>query len=124
MPIRILVVEDNPDSREILRLYLQSMGYEVIEAGDGEEALEKAQTKRPDLILMDLGLPKLTGLEAARRLRENESTAAIPVVAHTAWGKEQYEEEARAAGIRECLTKPVPARVLKELLNRILKKES
>jgi PleD family two-component response regulator len=83
MAKRILVVEDVDDSRSILVMILQRFcGYETIEA-TGTEAVEKALSEKPDLILMDLGLPDITGVDAAKALKGNLSTAHIPIVAHT-----------------------------------------
>src|SRR5690349_16381290 len=104
---RILVVEDNALNREMLERRLSRKGYEVICAGDGEEALEKARAERPALVLMDLQLPKLDGWEATRRLRASSDTQALPVIALTAHAMAGEEERARAAGCSDFDTKPV-----------------
>lgn len=122
MPGKILIVEDHQDSREILKMQLESMGYEVVEAEDGEEALKKAQIEAPNLIIMDLGLPKMNGIDATRKIKENPKTASIPVVAYTAWSRQDYAEKARAAGIVEYLTKPTSPRLFKEVIERLVQK--
>ncbi len=119
--LKILVVEDHPDSREILVTQLRSMGYRVAEAATGEEGIEKAQVYLPDLIIMDLGLPGIKGIEATRRLKQNAATAHIPVIALTAWSERDFREEAEKAGIAEFLTKPTPRDRLQVTIERFLK---
>lgn len=117
---KILVVEDHPDSREILVVQLQRMTCEVIEAASGEEAIEKASAEGPNLIIMDLGLPGINGLETTARLKKNPKTAHIPVVALTAWPEQDYKNKALQAGTVEYLTKPTPPQVLKQVIERFL----
>ncbi|MBW1857759.1 MAG: response regulator, partial [Deltaproteobacteria bacterium] len=81
---KILVVEDNQDNRELVVKVLKINGYKVIEAVDGEEALEKTKTENPDLILMDLFIPKIDGYEVTRRLKSDRDLKHIPVIALTA----------------------------------------
>lgn len=119
--LKILVVEDHPDSREILVTQLRSMGYRVAEAATGEEGIEKAQVYLPDLIIMDLGLPGIKGIEATQRLKQNAATAHIPVIALTAWNERDFREEAEKAGIAEFLTKPTPRDRLQVTIERFLK---
>lgn len=121
--IKILVVEDHPDSREILTTQLKSMGYQVIEAATGEEGIEKAVASLPDLIVMDLGLPGIKGIEATQRLKQNPATAHIPVIALTAWNEKDFREEAEKAGIAEFLTKPTPRYQLQATIERFLKRK-
>lgn len=123
MPGKILVVEDHPDSREVLVFQLGHMNYEVFEAASGEEGIEKALTEGPDLIIMDLGIPGINGIEATVRLKENPKTAHIPVIALTAWG-EGYKHKASDAGMVEYLTKPTHLQVLKEVIERFLQTRS
>ncbi|MBI4490429.1 MAG: response regulator [Deltaproteobacteria bacterium] len=120
MSAKILIVEDHQDSREILRIQVGALGYEVVEAVNGEEAIEKARVKGPHLIIMDLGLPVMNGIEATIKLKQDPRTASIPVVAYTAWSKDQFEVRAREAGVIEFLTKPTPSTVLREVLQRVL----
>jgi CheY-like chemotaxis protein len=120
MAKKILVVEDVEDSRSILVVMLQRYcGYETIEAATGVEAVEKATADKPDLIVMDLGLPGMSGIDAAKILKENPSTAHIPIVAHTAWSAAQWGDRTRNAGMIEFLQKPVPIKVMKETIEKL-----
>ncbi|MFQ5851155.1 MAG: response regulator [Candidatus Binatia bacterium] len=121
MPRKILIVEDHVDSREILKMQIHTLGYEVIEAVSGEEALEKALVEVPDLIIMDLGLPGMNGIEAAAKLKQQQKTTSMPVLAYTAWREEEIKEEAEKAGIAAYLTKPAELRRFRELIQKLLK---
>ena len=103
----VLVVEDNPVNRKLARNVLRSRGYRVLEADSGEEALEIARNERPHLILMDLQLPGLDGIEATRRLKADPQTQAIPVVALSAHAHQFDEARARAAGCAGYIQKPI-----------------
>jgi CheY-like chemotaxis protein len=117
MAKRILVVEDVEDSRAILVLILQRYcGYETIEAVTGMEAIEKAIAEKPDLIVMDLGLPDITGVDAAKTLKGNPSTAHIPIIAHSAWTKIQWQQAALNAGMVKYLEKPVAKELMKQTI--------
>ena len=117
MAKRILVVEDVEDSRAILVIILQRYcGYETIEAAMGMEAIEKAIAEKPDLIVMDLGLPDITGVDAAKTLKANPSTAHIPIIAHTAWSPVEWQEAAFNAGMVRYLQKPVPKELMRETI--------
>jgi two-component system cell cycle response regulator DivK len=122
MQEKILIVEDNPQSMKVATMTLRPHGYILLQATDGEEALELAVRDRPDLIIMDLQLPKLDGLEATRRLRLMPSLGSIPIVAVTAYAMKGDEEKVFKAGCDAYLPKPVNtrelARVVAELLNR------
>lgn len=120
MLAKILIVEDHDDSREILRIQIEHLGYEVIEARSGEEAIQKAFTENPDLIIMDLGLPGMNGIEAATALKQNSDTSDIPIIAHSVWGAEDYAAEALKAGMVEFLPKPTPPRVFRDVVQRIM----
>jgi CheY-like chemotaxis protein len=113
---RILVVEDNPQNRKLASVILQSAGYEVLPAGDAEEADQVLQRSTPDLILMDLGLPGKDGYAFTRELRERPSTAELPILAVTSFAMKGDEERAREAGCSEYLTKPIDRL---ELLGRV-----
>src|SRR5688572_59643 len=114
MAKRILVVEDVQDSRAILVLILQRYcGYDTLEAATGMEAIEKAVADSPDLIVMDLGLPDITGVDAAKTLKANPSTAHIPIIAHSAWTKSQWQDAALNAGMVKYLEKPVAKELMK-----------
>lgn len=118
MPAKILIVEDHDDSREILRIQIEHLGYEVIEARSGEEAIEKALAENPDLIIMDLGLPGMDGIEATVVLKQNPKTSQIPVIAHSAW--KEKRNKALEAGMVEFLPKPTSLAVFREVVQRIL----
>ena len=112
MSKRILVVEDTEDNRRIVRDLLTSVGYELIEAVDGAQGVEAALREKPDLILMDIQLPVFDGYEATRRIRANEATSRIPIIAVTSYALSGDEEKARAAGCDDYLAKPFSPRQL------------
>lgn len=121
MATRILIVEDHADSLEVLSIQLQAMGYEVVEAMTGEEGIEKAQVHHPEIILMDLGLPGINGIEATQRLKNNPLTAHIPVIAHTAWPEETFKSEGEKVGMSGFLTKPTSPYRFKTTIEKCLK---
>lgn len=120
MPGKILVVEDHPDSREILIFQLQQIGYEVIGAATGEEGVEKALTEDPHLIVMDLMLPGIDGIEATARIKKNPRTAHIPVIALTAFAETYHKDRALETGVAEYLTKPASPQILAGVIKRFL----
>src|SRR6267378_1124639 len=115
-----LVVEDFEDSRFMMRRLLEMAGYRVVEASDGEEAVNVALQQRPELILMDLSLPKLDGLAATRRIRRQRGFGRVPIVAVSAHDSPESRSEALAAGCNEYVTKPIDFDQLKLLVNRFL----
>lgn len=117
----VLVVDDYPDSRIMLRAALESKGMRVIEAADGEEAVREARGRCPDLILMDLNMPTMDGLEASRRIREcRDLCRGIPIVAVTAHDVYGIEEAAREAGCDAYLRKPLDFAELDRMLRRLV----
>src|SRR4051812_36999661 len=96
--MRVLVAEDNPMNRELIRSILEDRGCEVVEAADGEEALAKIRESEPDLILMDVQMPRLDGIDALHRLRHDPILASIPVIALTAYAMCGDKEQFLAAG--------------------------
>jgi len=106
-PKKILVVDDNLDSRELVIKVLKNKWLQLIEAVDGEDAIKKVATERPDLILMDISLPKIDGYEVTRRLKSNKDFAAIPIIALTAHAMKGDREKAIAAGCEGYITKPI-----------------
>lgn len=118
MPKKVLVVEDDIDNRRIVTKVLSVEGYQVIEAADGVEALAQARAEHPVLILMDLALPNMDGWEATRRLKSDPETRAIPVVALTAVAMRGDEEQARAAGCDDYLSKPARPVAIRELVKK------
>jgi len=120
---KILIVEDNQDNRELIVKALRINGYKLIEAVDGEEAIEKAKSERPDLILMDLFIPKIDGYEVTRRLKGNDEFKNIPVIACTAHAMKGDMEDALAAGCDGYIPKPIDVRQLSKQINSFLHKE-
>ena len=108
----LLLVEDNEMNRDMLSRRLINRGYQIIIAEDGERAVELTRSERPDLVLMDVSLPKLTGWEATRILKADPETSSIPVIALTAHTMSTDQEEAVAAGCDGFETKPVDLKVL------------
>ena len=113
---RVLVVDDNRDGAESLALLLKYIGCETRTAHDGVEAVEQAAAFRPDVVLLDLGLPKLNGYEACRRIREQPRGAEILIVALTGWGQDEDRRRSNEAGFDDHFVKPVPLQALTNLL--------
>src|SRR5687768_6475795 len=103
----ILIVEDDSETCLVLRRHLESFGYAVAEATNGQDAVDAARQDCPDLILMDLGLPEMDGFATARAIREIEELCKVPIVAITAYHALGVAEAAREAGCNEYLTKPI-----------------
>lgn len=120
MPRKVLIVEDDRDCREILALQLRRMGYEVAEASDAELGLRKALGEGPDLIIMDLALPGMNGIDAMAKLKQDPKVAGIPVIAYTVWDEPSIRQRAMDAGIAVCLSKPTLPEVFKEVIERLL----
>ena len=116
MSARILVVEDSPDIRVLIRMLLEAAGHEVTTASDGREGVEVAKRVRPDLVLMDLSLPVLSGWEATREIKENPETSSIPVVAVTAHAMHGDRERALAAGCDGFIPKPIDEETFEALV--------
>jgi CheY-like chemotaxis protein len=117
---RILVVDDNVDGAESLALLLQFSGHETFLAHDGIEAVEAAERLRPDVILLDIGLPSLNGYEACRRIRQQPWGKHIALVAVTGWGQEEDRERSSNAGFDTHIVKPVDHDALMKLLSELL----
>ncbi len=116
---KILIADDVEDIRVMMRIMLQMYGYEVVEAADGYEAVEKAVFQAPDLILMDIAMPLMDGVQATAMLRKHEQHFKTPIIAVTAYG-DFYAEEALMAGCNQVLTKPIVFEDLKPLLDEYL----
>ena len=121
MPRKILIVEDNEDSRELVAKVLRNKGYMIAEAVDGEEAIEKVVSERPDLVLLDISIPKLDGYEVAKRLKSREDVKDIPIVAVTAHAMKGDRERIIAAGFEGYISKPVNVRELPEQVKSYLR---
>jgi two-component system, cell cycle response regulator DivK len=120
MSARILCVEDNPQNMRLVRKILKHHGFEVIEAIDGLTGVDLANKEKPDLILMDINLPDIDGLEATARIKANAELRAIPVVALTANAMYGDEERVLAAGCDGYISKPVSRAKLIESVNQFL----
>jgi two-component system, cell cycle response regulator DivK len=116
----ILVVDDNPQNLKLARVMLRSEGYDVATASDAEEALRMLETSRPRLILMDLQLPRMDGLELTRQLKADPARRAIVVVALTAYAMKGDHEKALAAGCDGYIAKPIDTAALPGLLRAYL----
>jgi PAS domain S-box-containing protein len=116
---RVMVVEDSKNTADILAMFFEMEGREVEVAYDGEEAVRKVENAMPELILMDLGMPRMDGFEAARRIRALPGGDAVTLVALSGWGQPQDKEKSRQAGFNEHLVKPVSPADLRLLLQRL-----
>jgi two-component system, cell cycle response regulator DivK len=122
---KILLIEDNAVNRDLTQFLLESQGYQVREAVSAEEAFEILNTERPALIVMDIQLPGIDGLEATKRLKENPATREIPVVAVTSYAMKGDRENAAAAGCAGYVTKPIDKRTfLQEVASHIRRQAS
>ena len=120
MKQRILVVEDQADSRRIMRDLLVSAGFEVLEATSGGEGVDMAARERPDLILMDLQLPVIDGLEATRRIKADPELGTTPIIAVTSYALSGDNEKAMSAGCDGYFSKPVSPRALLAKIKSVL----
>lgn len=116
----ILVVDDSADNVAMLSLFLQQQGYRVVTATNGEEAISVAACTQPNLILMDISMPRLDGLGATRRIREKEELRDVPVIAVTAHGTEGFQRAAYDVGVSGYLTKPIDFGRMQQLIARLL----
>ena len=119
MPKTVLVVEDYADARAMMKFLVQGYGYEVVEAGNGSEAVEKAKQYRPDLILMDLAMPLMDGLTATSIISNLDGFDDIPIIALTAYGN-SYFHKSLQAGCTEMVDKPLDYNKLEPLLEKYL----
>jgi CheY-like chemotaxis protein len=117
---RILVVEDNPDNMVLICDILSSLNYTVLQAGDGEHGVALAEAEKPDLILMDLSLPRLDGWRATQLIKANPDLQHIPIIALTAHALVSDRERALAAGCDDYLSKPINFRALANKLDEQL----
>ncbi len=120
MPRTILIVEDYEDVRCCMKYLIESYGYQVIEATDGLEAIDSFRHHFPDLVLMDISMPRMDGLTATKAIRKLNGTDNIPIIAVTAHGK-QFYERAIEAGCNALIDKPVDFENLEPLLNQYLR---
>ncbi len=124
MPARILVVEDNAQHRLLMTDILEALGYEVLEAHDGAEGIALAHREKPDLIVMDMQMPVMDGLTAARALKGDPQTRAIKILAVTSFAMKGDRERILEAGCDDYMAKPIDTRQLPGLIRRILAAEA
>ena len=118
----ILVAEDNEDNQLVMKMLLELRGYRVVVAANGREAIEVAERERPDLILLDLRMPQLNGLAAARHLRQHQQAYLrdVPIIALSAYDPAQHRNVAIAAGCNEYVTKPINYDHLEQVIKNLL----
>src|SRR5689334_3667238 len=120
---QVLVVEDEADLRKMMKILLEIHGFDVIEAADGYEAVEKAVEEKPDLILMDIAMPVMDGIDSTRTIRQHAELKGVPIVAVTAYG-DFYSQRARIAGCDDVLQKPLDFAQLKPIVERYMANQS
>ncbi len=119
MAKKILIIEDQAQLRYMIALTLRYMNYEPLEAEDGYAGIQTSLAQHPDLILLDLGLPDMSGIDTAKKIKENPQTGQIPIVALTGWEPSQFEAKARQAGMVAYLQKPVSLATIVERIERL-----
>ncbi|MCZ6906383.1 MAG: response regulator [Deltaproteobacteria bacterium] len=124
MKTKILLVEDNPATMEVMHQELEVLGYDVAIARDGAEAVEMAGSELPDLIIMDMLMPKMDGGEATARIRKNPKTQAIPILAATAKALPEDRDKCLAGGCDDYIAKPFSYRELHAAIEKLLKRQS
>ncbi len=120
---KVLVVEDNADWRDLLTMIIRRSGHEVVTAGTGKEGIRQASVTQPDLILMDLGLPEISGDAATAHIKGDPATKHIPVVIQTAFGSGPNAKRAIEAGAAEIMHKPISITDIQKLLSKYLSGE-
>ena len=120
MEEKILIVEDNPLNMRLLEMVLRAKNYTLLKATDGEEALDMAMREQPDLIIMDVQLPKMNGLEVTRKLRETSAFSHTPIIAITAYAMKGDKERIIESGCDAYLSKPINTRELPGLIAEML----
>jgi CheY-like chemotaxis protein len=117
---RVLLVEDDQDNSDLLTLQLEILGYEVSKASDGVEAVEMATSDPPDIIIMDMLIPKMDGFEACARIRSHPKTHNTPILAMTALARDKDRDRCIASGCNDYLAKPFTRRELNERIRKLL----
>ena len=118
--LKVLLVEDFEDTRLFLRLALEDHGFIVFEAENGEVAVQNANRDKPDVILMDLTMPRMDGFAAAKAMRQNDQLKNVPIIAITAHHETDFRSDAKASGFDAYVTKPIDVIWLKDLINGLL----
>ena len=120
VPLTVLVVDDFDDTRLLLRTWLERRGFRVVEAENGLQAINQAESESPDLIIMDMQMPQLDGLSATRRIRDLKSMRSVPIVAVSAYGAEQFRDQALAAGCNEYVSTPFEPATLEGIISSLV----
>ena len=120
VPRTVLVVDDFDDTRLLLRTWLERRGFRVVEAENGLEAIDQAESESPDLIIMDMEMPQLDGLSATRRIRGLKSFGSVPIVAVSAYGADQFRDQALAAGCNEYVSTPFEPATLEGIIRSLV----
>jgi CheY-like chemotaxis protein len=118
MSKKILLIEDHPEMRQLIANSLRRLGYEVLEAADGQQGLRLALGENPDLVLLNLSLPGINGLAVARKIKENSRTSHIPIVACSGWDNKTMVSDLFKAGIADYLTKPCSTKRIETVVKR------
>jgi DNA-binding response OmpR family regulator len=124
MAQKILLIEDNPDLANLLSLYVRSGGYKEVLAQNSAQGISKALSERPDLIITDLFLPDMNALDAANELRQNPTTAGIPIIILTAMTAGDWKAQALKAGVAKFLVKPISRSHLLEVVRNLIQSTS
>lgn len=114
--LKVLLVEDVEDTRLFMRIELEEQGFIVLEAEDGQVAVETAAREKPDVILMDLTLPLMDGFTATKLIRQNDALKNVPIIAITAHKEDDFRADAKASGFDAYVTKPIDVNWLKDLI--------
>ena len=118
---RILIVDDEDDIRKMLKLRLQALDYEILEAGDGQDGLDKARSEKPDLMILDLMLPKMDGYKVCRMLKFDEKFKHIPIIMFTSRGEDSHKATGKEVGADAYVQKPFETEVLLGKIKELLK---
>jgi CheY-like chemotaxis protein len=121
--MKILYIEDHPAQSDIMKQMLEFSGFQVVLAMNGEEGIEKARRDQPDIILMDLRMPGMGGIEAIRQLKQDAAVSNIPVMVLSAWTSQRNRDDAYEAGAAKFLAKPVDTRRLIDEINELFKSD-
>lgn len=116
MTYKVLIIDDNTDCRELFATLVRHLGFQVIEADDGEIGVQKALAEKPDLIFMDIGMPSMSGIQAIACLRESKITKDTPIIVCTGWTAQNHREAALRCGAHLVVSKPVSLSHLQKLL--------
>ena len=117
---KILLIEDHPEMRHVISGTLRRLGYQLLEAEDGVTGIKMTVTEKPDLVLMNLSLPGLSGFEVTKKIKANPPTAHIPIVACSGWQEKRMVAKSFQAGVVEYLTKPFSAKKIAEVIGRLI----